>query len=111
MDINYQALSYGLTVAGCDFGSNNVWGIDIAGQGGGSAVSINNVFIHGNLFHDWDYSYAPFYWAAYGGPPHHDGVYLRPGIEGDGSNIDLYANMFYTTHTNASGTAAIWAAS
>ncbi len=111
IDIGYQALSYNLTIADSDFGSNTVWAIDIAGQGGGSSVSINNVFIHGNLFHDWDYSYAPFYWAAYGGPPHHDGVYLRPANEGAGSNIDVYANAFYETHTNASATAAIWAAS
>ncbi len=111
VDIGYQALSYNLTIAGCDFHDYTVWSIDIAGQGGGSGVSINNVFIHGNTFHDWDWSYAPYYWAAYGDPPHHDGIYLRPASEGAGSNIDIYANVFYETHTNASATAAIWAAS
>ncbi len=111
IDIGYQTTSWNLAIAGCTFHDYTVWSIDIAGQGGGSGVQINNVFIHGNTFHDWDWSYAPYYWTAYGDPPHHDGVYLRPASEGAGSNIDIYANVFYETHTNASATAAIWAAS
>ena len=78
---------------------------------GGSGIGLNNVFISANQFHDFDWAYAPFYWAGYGGPPHHDGIYLRPAISGRREQYRHLPNMFWGTHTNASGTAAIWAAS
>ncbi len=112
VEILYGATSSNLAVAGCNFHDYIVWSIDLAGPiTGGSGISLNNVFISANQFHDFDWSYAPFYWAGYGGPPHHDGIYLRPQSADAGSNIDIYNNTFWGTHTNASGTAAIWAAS
>ncbi len=110
IDVEYGIASYNLTVAGCNFHDYTVWSIDLAATGSG-ALGLNNVFISGNQFHDFDWAYAPFYWAGYSDPPHHDGIYLRPGSAAPGSNINIYANMFWGTHPNASGTAAIWAAS
>ena len=46
VDINYEAPRTNLTVEYCDFSSGNVWGVSIAGQGGGSAVKQAEPRIH-----------------------------------------------------------------
>jgi len=94
-----------------------VWCIDLAGQNG----SLDDLYIHDNLFQDYDWAYSPTYWTGYNyhpescsncfvGSPHQDAIFHRTGTAGsiNGANIDIYNNTWTGTHTNGVATSCIY---
>ena len=115
IEVEYTVPSYNLTVVNCKFHDYIVWCINPQGlaSGGNSGITLNNVWVYGNQFYDWDWAYAPDYWTGYGDPPHQDGIYAEPQSCGSGTNCNYYNNVFWGTHTNSQSNAAvgIWLAS
>jgi hypothetical protein len=94
-----------LVITACNFHDNITWAIDFPGISG----TRDAVFIHDNVFHDWDRAYTN--WSGYGEEPHHDGIFDRSSTLAflDGTNINIYNNFFYdSSPTNTIGTACIY---
>jgi hypothetical protein len=117
VELAYSGTMTNITIVGSHFHDYIVWCIDLAGENG----TLDDLFIHDNLFEDYDWAYSPVYWTGYNyhpescsscftGPPHQDAIFHRTGTPGsiNGSNIDIYNNTWTGTHTNGVATSCIY---
>jgi len=117
IELAYSDTMSNITIAGSRFHDYMVWCIDLAGENG----SLDDLYIHDNLFQDYDWAYSPTYWTGYNyhpescascftGPPHQDAIFHRTGTPGslNGSNIDIYNNTWTGTHTNGVATSCVY---
>ncbi len=117
VELAYSGAMSNVTIAASRFHDYIVWCIDLAGQNG----SLDDLYIHDNLFQDYDWAYSPTYWTGYNyhpescsscftGPPHQDAIFHRTGTAGsiNGANIDIYNNTWTGTHTNGVATSCIY---
>jgi hypothetical protein len=117
IELAYAGAMSNVTIAASHFHDYMVWCIDLAGENG----SLDDLYIHDNLFQDYDWAYSPTYWTGYNyhpqscsscftGPPHQDAIFHRTGTVGslNGSNIDIYNNTWTGTHSNGVATSCIY---
>jgi len=117
IELAYSSTMSNVTIASSRFHDYIVWCIDLAGQNG----SLDDLFIHDNLFQDYDWAYSPIYWTGYNyhpascsscftGPPHQDAIFHRSmsAASVNGTNIDIYNNTWTGTYTNGVATSCIY---
>ena len=97
-----------LTIANCTFTDSMRWPIDLLPNASGAVI--DNVFIHHNQFYDhWQFELDN--WTGYGDSPHNDSIFMRIDTAtcSWGSNVNIYANQFWSTEPNkVGGTASIY---